>query len=183
MLKFKYNEKMNADCLAPDLVHDPVYRFLEQGGNLYRGYALCVLIAVGFRLMLSAINPTVALISVIAGIAAQQAPLILNVVSHKPKLGYRNFAVNDDSTNVWWIALLTLGEGWHNNHHAFPYSARTGLLSAEIDVSWEILKMFQRFNLVSDVREAKWLPESDVVFAQTPARNQTLSALLPGKRR
>jgi fatty-acid desaturase len=50
--------------------------------------------------------------------------------------GSRRFATRDDSTNNWFVALLTFGEGWHNNHHAHPTSARHGLKWYEIDMNW-----------------------------------------------
>ena len=51
-------------------------------------------------------------------------------------LGYRTYRTIDRSTNCWWVALLSFGEGWHNNHHAFPFSARHGLRWFEIDMTW-----------------------------------------------
>ncbi|HET6863179.1 MAG TPA: fatty acid desaturase [Pyrinomonadaceae bacterium] len=50
--------------------------------------------------------------------------------------GKRRFETTDDSTNNWWVALITFGEGWHNNHHAFPTAARHGLKWYEIDINW-----------------------------------------------
>jgi stearoyl-CoA desaturase (delta-9 desaturase) len=152
MLKFRYGDDINAQKFAPDLLQDPVYRFLEQGGSLYWGYALCAMICVLFRiLLLATFGPIVAVASICAGIAAQQAPLLLNVVSHMRKYGYRNFELGDESTNVWWLAALTMGEGWHNNHHAYPNSARSGLMKGEIDLSWSVLKFLNQINLVSEV--------------------------------
>ena len=50
--------------------------------------------------------------------------------------GSRRFATRDDSRNNWWVALLSGGEGWHNNHHAHPASARHGMAWWELDVNW-----------------------------------------------
>ena len=58
--------------------------------------------------------------------------------------GSRRFETRDDSRNSWWVALLTFGEGWHNNHHAHPVSARHGLAWYEFDISWITLKLFER---------------------------------------
>ena len=57
--------------------------------------------------------------------------------------GRRRFATKDDSRNIWWVALLTFGEGWHNNHHAHPTSARHGLAWYEFDLTWLELKVLQ----------------------------------------
>ena len=50
--------------------------------------------------------------------------------------GYRSHTTRDNSTNLWWVALLTYGEGWHNNHHAFQTSARHGLSWWEVDMTY-----------------------------------------------
>jgi stearoyl-CoA desaturase (delta-9 desaturase) len=50
--------------------------------------------------------------------------------------GRRRFETRDDSHNNWWVALLTGGEGWHNNHHAHPVSARHGLTWYEFDINY-----------------------------------------------
>ena len=50
--------------------------------------------------------------------------------------GYRTHETRDNSTNLWWVALLTYGEGWHNNHHAFQTSARHGLRWWEVDMTY-----------------------------------------------
>src|SRR5262249_25642494 len=72
--------------------------------------------------------------------------------------GARRFATRDDSRNNWLVALLSFGEGWHNNHHAYPTSARHGLAWYEIDVSWMTIRFFQLVGLVKSVR----LPGSSV---------------------
>ena len=69
--------------------------------------------------------------------------------------GSRRFATRDDSRNSWWVALLTFGEGWHNNHHAHPVSARHGLAWYEFDISWITLKSFNAIGLVRDLKVAK----------------------------
>jgi stearoyl-CoA desaturase (delta-9 desaturase) len=79
---------------------------------------------------------------------------LLNVVCHKPKLGYKTYDTGDDSVNVWWVALLTTGEGWHNNHHAHPGSARSGLKKHEFDFAWIVLCALRSVGLVWDVHEA-----------------------------
>ena len=69
--------------------------------------------------------------------------------------GRRRFGTHDDSRNSLWVALLTFGEGWHNNHHAHPVSARHGLAWYEFDVTWISLKLLRAVGLVWDVRVAK----------------------------
>ncbi len=69
--------------------------------------------------------------------------------------GRRRFATRDDSRNNWWVALITFGEGWHNNHHAHPTSARHGLAWYELDVSWIQIKFLRFLGIAKSVRVAK----------------------------
>lgn len=66
--------------------------------------------------------------------------------------GKRRFKTKDDSRNNWFISLITLGEGWHNNHHRFPSSERQGFYWWEFDVSHYMLKILSWFRLVWDLR-------------------------------
>ena len=65
--------------------------------------------------------------------------------------GSRRFETRDMSTNSWWVALLSFGEGWHNNHHAHPVSARHGLKWYEIDLNWYGIWMLSKIGLARDV--------------------------------
>ncbi len=66
--------------------------------------------------------------------------------------GKRRFETKDDSTNNWIIALLTFGEGWHNNHHAQPTSARHGLKWYEFDLNWQTIRLFERLGWAKQIR-------------------------------
>ncbi len=82
--------------------------------------------------------------------------------------GSRRFTTKDDSTNNWWVALLTVGEGWHNNHHAHPTSARHGLAWYELDQNWIGIRTLQLLGLAWDIKVAKIkqpLPEEAVIPA------------------
>jgi stearoyl-CoA desaturase (delta-9 desaturase) len=68
--------------------------------------------------------------------------------------GERRFATRDDSRNTWWVALLTFGEGWHNNHHAHPTSARHGLAWYEFDPSWLLIKVLTKLGIAKAVQVA-----------------------------
>jgi len=65
--------------------------------------------------------------------------------------GKRRFETRDDSTNSWWVALFSFGEGWHNNHHAHPVSARHGLAWYEIDLNWYGIWALSKLGLARDV--------------------------------
>jgi stearoyl-CoA desaturase (delta-9 desaturase) len=73
----------------------------------------------------------------------------INSVCHF--LGRRRFDIEDHSTNVFWLALPTLGEAWHHNHHAFPRSAVHGLARRELDPSAWVIRTMERLGLVWNV--------------------------------
>jgi stearoyl-CoA desaturase (delta-9 desaturase) len=66
--------------------------------------------------------------------------------------GNRRYATTDQSRNNWWVALLTLGEGWHNNHHHYQSSANQGFFWWEVDISYYILRLLGLVGLVWDIR-------------------------------
>jgi stearoyl-CoA desaturase (delta-9 desaturase) len=155
MLQDGYANHLDPSIQAKDLVRDPIYQFLEQDGDLKRAHFLTFAISIAFRIfLLLCFGWEVALASLLAGLLVWQVPLLLNVVCHIPGLGYKTYATTDDSVNVWWVALLAMGEGWHNNHHAFPGSARSGLLRHEVDLSWLTLCLMKKLGLVSRINEA-----------------------------
>ena len=67
--------------------------------------------------------------------------------------GSRRYKTEDASRNNWWVAILTLGEGWHNNHHHYMSSANQGFFWWEIDISYYILRTMSAFGLVWDLRK------------------------------
>lgn len=74
----------------------------------------------------------------------------INSFAHR--FGRRRFATRDDSRNNWFLALLTFGEGWHNNHHHYPGSARQGFRWWEFDVTFYTLKAMSALRLVWDLK-------------------------------
>ncbi len=66
--------------------------------------------------------------------------------------GKRPHETNDDSTNNWFVALLTFGEGWHNNHHAFPTSARHGIKWYQFDMNWITIRLFERLGWANRIK-------------------------------
>jgi stearoyl-CoA desaturase (delta-9 desaturase) len=95
---------------------------------------------------------------------------LVNSATHS--WGTRRFPTRDDSTNSWWVALVTWGEGWHNNHHAHPTSAQHGLAWFEIDFNWYAILLMNKLGLARQIRRAKiseqQRPEDVAVSAATP---------------
>ena len=82
--------------------------------------------------------------------AYQHATFSVNSICHM--FGRQDFRSRDEARNNWLVALLVFGEGWHNNHHAFPVSARHGLARWQLDVSWWVIRGLEKLRLVSNVR-------------------------------
>ena len=85
------------------------------------------------------------------------ATWLVNSATHM--WGKRRFVTRDSSRNSWWVALLTFGEGWHNNHHAHPTSARHGLAWYELDISWIQIWLLRSLGVAKKVQVAK-VPEA-----------------------
>ena len=158
-----YPAHIDATTQSTDLMSDPVYRWLERTeySTWYGQYALNALINIGFRLVLwVCFGPVVALASLIAAAVAFNVSLGFNILSHIPALGSKNFVGGaDNSVNIWWFALFTMGEAWHNNHHEYPGCARAGFRPHEIDISWQVLKTMRRLKLADNLNERFQLPE------------------------
>ncbi|MFH6983696.1 acyl-CoA desaturase [Marinoscillum luteum] len=75
----------------------------------------------------------------------------INSIMHK--FGKQRYKSNDESKNSLWLALLTMGEGWHNNHHYYETAARQGFFWWEIDITYYILRIFGFLGLIWDIRE------------------------------
>lgn len=78
------------------------------------------------------------------------ATVTINSLAHR--FGTRRFDTRDDSRNNWILALITFGEGWHNNHHYFPGAARQGFRWWEIDLTWFGLKLLAAMGLIHDLK-------------------------------
>lgn len=78
---------------------------------------------------------------------------LVNSASHV--WGYRNYETRDNSRNLWWVGLLAFGEGWHNNHHAFPGRARHGHRWWEFDLTYRTICLLEKFGLVWNVKHGR----------------------------
>lgn len=128
---------------APDLMKDPFYRVLN---NFY--YIPLLIVGVmlfvfgGWGVMLWGVFLRLVIML--------HATWLVNSATHL--WGRTRFETSDDSRNSWWVALLTFGEGWHNNHHAHPTSARHGLHWYEIDINWLGIRALQLLGLAHGIK-------------------------------
>jgi stearoyl-CoA desaturase (delta-9 desaturase) len=131
---------------APDLAKDRFYVWL----NDYHWLPLLVLGVIlfavgGWPMLLWGVC-----VRVVFGL---HATWLVNSATHM--WGGRRFNTRDDSRNNWWVALITFGEGWHNNHHAHPTSARHGLAWYELDLSWIQITILKYLGIAKSIRVAK----------------------------
>ena len=107
----------------------------------------------------------------ISTVVTYHATYAINSLAHR--FGSARFKTDDDSRNNFWLALLTLGEGWHNNHHHYPASARQGFFWWEIDISYYMILGMRFLRLVHDVR---MLPPRVIDAARNQALNKGASS-------
>lgn len=86
----------------------------------------------------------------ISTVLAMQATFSINSLTHC--FGSRRYKTKDESRNNLWLALLTFGEGWHNNHHHYPGSANQGFYWWEVDITYYILRLLQALGIIWDLR-------------------------------
>jgi len=144
---------------TPDMMKDPVQRFMNKYywvSSVLLGIALY---AIGdFSMIFWAIGLRV--------VFGWHTTWLVNSATHT--WGTRRFESNDTSTNNGWIAALTFGEGWHNNHHTYPRSAKHGLTRREIDLNWMQIRTLEKLGLATDVYAFKLEDAPEV--AQKPLR-------------
>jgi fatty-acid desaturase len=135
-----------ASKYAPDLAADPFYEWLTR-------YHWVPMTAVGLLLLAFGGWAMAGWGIFVRTVVGLHFTWLVNSATHM--WGSRRFDTRDDSRNSWWVALLTFGEGWHNNHHAHPVSARHGLAWYEFDISWLTLRCLNAVGLVRDVKVAR----------------------------
>ena len=125
--KAQQYDQATLERYAPDVFKDGYYRWLNRFYYIpLLVVGLTLLVFGGWGVMLWGVFLRLTL--------SLHATWLVNSATHL--WGSARFATGDDSRNSWWVALLTFGEGWHNNHHAYPTSARHGLRWYEIDFNW-----------------------------------------------
>jgi len=129
--------------LVADLARFPELRFLDRYDALVPALLAAGLYAAGGM-------PYLVWGLCVSTVALWHATFTINSLAHR--FGRRRYATRDDSRNNLWLALLTFGEGWHNNHHHYPGAARQGFYWWEVDLSWYGLKLLAALGIVRDLR-------------------------------
>ena len=148
MLWTIFGEELHGDVevlgkYAPDLMKDPFYRMLSK-------YHWVPLVVLGLALLAIGGLPWLLWGVFLRVVFGLHCTWMINSVTHI--WGNRRFQTRDDSKNSLWVALFTFGEGWHNNHHAYPTSARHGMTWSEVDLSWMQIKLMSWLGLAWDVK-------------------------------
>lgn len=149
------HDRATLERYAPDLLKDRFYVLLSRSfyvPQFLLGIALLVFGGWGVMLWGICLRVTLGL----------HATWLVNSATHL--WGRKRFDTGEDSRNSWWVALLTFGEGWHNNHHAHPTSARHGLKWYEIDFNWWSISLLRIVGLARGIKRvhfddaiASWL--------------------------
>lgn len=135
---------------VPELIDRPMIKFFQR-------FELPILIGPGIALYaLGELTGWGGLSMMLWGlcmrmVVAYHSTWFVNSATHL--WGYRNYDTRDHSRNLWWVAILSYGEGWHNNHHAHPSLAPAGHRWWEFDVTWGVIKLWRMLGIAYDVRD------------------------------
>jgi sn-1 stearoyl-lipid 9-desaturase len=151
MGKAMHHDTKSLSRYVPDLAKDRFHVWITK-------YHYVPMITVGVILLALGGIPYVLWGIFFRTVLGLHATWLVNSATHS--WGSRRFTTRDLSTNSWWVALLTWGEGWHNNHHAHPTSARHGLAWYEIDTNWYVIRLMKTFGLAKEIRVAQ-LPDAE----------------------
>lgn len=127
---------------APELMRQPFYRWLNRYFILLQIPLAIILYSLGgWSFVIYGIF--------VRAVLLWHSTWLVNSATHH--WGYRTFDSNDRAGNLWWVSLLTYGEGWHNNHHAYPHVAQTGWRWWEIDPTWWTILLLKQLGLARKV--------------------------------
>jgi stearoyl-CoA desaturase (Delta-9 desaturase) len=148
---FVHTQRGSRRRYAPDLLADPVIRFVDRTFVLWILVGLAVPFALGWLLGGTLVAGLTGLLwgGAVRMLVVHHVTYSINSLCHV--FGRQPFETGDESRNLWWLAPFTFGESWHNNHHAFPTSAVHGLRRGQIDVSAFVIGGLERLGLVWDV--------------------------------
>nr|WP_199298543.1 fatty acid desaturase [Leptolyngbya sp. FACHB-17] len=127
---------------APDLARDPFYLWLDR-------YFLLLQLPIGLLLYAICGWSFVVYGVFVRIVLLWHTTWLINSATHL--FGNRTFDTEDGSRNLWWVALLAFGEGWHNNHHAHPNVAKAGWKWWQIDVTWWAIQTLKTLGIARKV--------------------------------
>lgn len=145
-------EQTDQQKYAPDLIKDPAIRRISRDFIYWTMFSLALPPLVGGLVTMSWWGAFTAFFwgSLVRVALLHHVTWSINSICHA--VGKRPFKSRDRSGNVWWLAVLSCGESWHNLHHADPTSARHGVLRGQVDSSARLIRWFEQLGWASDVR-------------------------------
>lgn len=160
MLRLEFRDSKR---FVNDLLRDPTARFISRHYATWVALGLAIPAAIGAVAGANGLSPNWqgAVSGMLWGgllriVYVQHVTWCVNSVCHL--FGSRPFSTRDRSRNNVIIAVLALGEGWHNNHHAQPRSARHGFATWQVDLTYGVIRALQAVGLASQVRQPKFTP-------------------------
>jgi stearoyl-CoA desaturase (delta-9 desaturase) len=148
---FIHTQRGCKDRFAPDLLKDPVARFIDKTFLIWAAIGLAIPFGLGVAIGGTALAGLTGLLwgGAVRILVLHHVTYSINSLCHM--FGKRDFDTTDESRNLAWLALPTLGEAWHNSHHAFPTSAVHGMKSKQLDPSAAVIWMLEKLGLAWDV--------------------------------
>lgn len=148
---FIHTQRGSRERYAPDLIADPVVSFVDRTFFLWTFAGLAVAFGLGYAIGGSLRAGLTGLLwgGAVRMLVLHHMTYSINSLCHF--FGRRDYATQDHSRNLLWLALPTFGEAWHNNHHAFPTSASHGLSWRQPDISALVIRTMARLGLCWDV--------------------------------
>lgn len=148
---FLHTHRGRKSRYAPDLLKDPVIRFVDRTFVLWVAVGLAVPFGLGVAIGGSVVAGLTGLLwgGAVRMFFLHHVTYSINSLCHF--FGRRRFDTTDESRNLAWLALPSFGEAWHHNHHAFPTSARHGLHPFELDPSAWVIYLLEKCHLAWDV--------------------------------
>jgi stearoyl-CoA desaturase (delta-9 desaturase) len=148
---FKGETRAEADRYARDLVRDPGINWVNRTFLLWTLLSLALPFALGWLIGGSLVAGLTGLLwgGAVRIFLLHHVTWSINSVCHF--FGRRRFETEDESRNVFWLSILSCGESWHHNHHAFPTSAFHGLKRWEVDPSALVIRGLEKLGLVWNV--------------------------------
>jgi len=171
---FDRDERASARRYARDLREDPVIRFVDRYFLVWVLLGLFIPFLAGFAL--SGGELTAGLTAMVWGglvriFLLHHATWSVNSICHI--YGKRPFETDDQSRNNWAVAFVSLGEGWHHNHHAFPTSARHGLRRRQFDPSYALICLMERLGLARNVKRPRASDVAGKLVSSAPSARAT----------
>jgi len=163
------DQRSSATRFAPDLKKDPTIRMVDRLFPLWVLLGLAIPFVAGFALSggsLFAGFTAFVWAGLVRVFLLHHATWSVNSICHM--YGRQHYEGDDESRDNWLVAMVSLGEGWHHSHHAFPTSARHGLKRFQLDPSYAVIKTLEKLGLVWKVKQ----PKPEQIAAKAKPRDE-----------